>query len=183
MVTPSDKPVNCRFGPSTDYAVIGALVIGASAPISGKTSDGGWWQIQNPSTPGEKCWVAASVTTASGNLTTVVVVSAPAAFVTSVTLKIDPDTISAPGCMGPIMPVSFKGSIEVNGPVKVKWHFESQQGGSTPEQTLEFTSFGSKDVSIDYTPAPIADGSYWVRLIVTSPNNMTAEAKYKINCS
>ncbi len=147
----------------------------------GKTADGGWWQIQNPSTPGEKCWVAASVTTASGNLTQIGVVAPPSTFVTKVTLKIEPDTISVPGCIGPILPVTFKGTIEVNGPATVKWHFESQQGGAMPEQTTDFTTFGTKDVSADYTPLLTAE-SYWVRLIVTSPNNISAEAKYKIDC-
>ena len=181
VVTPSDEPVNCRFGPGTDFAIVGALVVGNSAQISGKSAGGAWWQIQNPSAAGQKCWVAASVTVASGNLSTIGVVAAPTPFVTKLTLKIDPDTISVAGCIGPILPVTFKGTIEVNGPITVKWHFESQQGGSMPEQTTEFTAFGTKDVSAEYTPL-LAEGDYWVRLIVTSPNSMTAEAKYKIDC-
>ncbi len=181
MVTPSDKPVNCRFGPGTEYSIVGALVVGGSAQVFGKTADGGWWQIQNPSTPGEKCWVAASVTTTSGIFTQIGVVAPPSAFVTNVTLKIEPDTISVAGCVGPILPVSFKGTIEVNGPATVKWHFESQQGGAMPEQTTNFTTFGAKDVSADYTPL-LTEGSYWVRLIITSPNDIVGEAEYKIDC-
>lgn len=180
MVTPLKDAVNCRFGLGVEYEPVGALAVGNTVPILGKSSDGGWWQIQNPA-GSDKCWVAASVTIASGDLSKVPVVAPPSAFVTNVYLQIKPDSISVPGCMGPIMPSSFKGSIQVNGPVKVKWHFESEQGGSMSEHTTNFTSFGSKDVSTDYTP-PLTEGNYWVRLVVTFPNSMTAEANYKIKC-
>jgi len=182
MVTPVDKPVNCRFGPGVGFVSLGAgLAVGANAQILGKTAGGDWWLIQNPSAGGGNCWVAASVTTATGDLTTVGVVAAPAAFVTKTTIKADPDTISVPGCTGPIMALSLKGTIDVNGPTTVKWHFETQEDGALPEHSLEFTAFGSQNVSADYTP-PVTEGNFWVRLIVTSPNAMVAEAKYKIDC-
>jgi hypothetical protein len=180
MVTPIDEPVNCRFGPGTEYVSLGSgLAVGASAQIFGKTAGGDWWLIQNPSATSSKCWVAGSVTTASGNLGTVGVVAPPVAFVTKVTIKADPDSVSVPGCTGPIMPIALKGTIEVNGPASVKWHFETQQDGAMPEHTTDFTAFGTKNVSVDYTPTLHA-GTYWVRLIVTSPNEMTAESTYKL---
>src|SRR5690242_7210706 len=51
MVTTKDKAVNCRFGPSTAYAVVGGLQIGSNVAILGKSADGGWWLIQNPNAP------------------------------------------------------------------------------------------------------------------------------------
>jgi hypothetical protein len=183
MVTPIDQPVNCRFGPAVGFVSLGSgLAVGANAQILGKTAGGDWWLIANPSTTGSKCWVAATVTTAFGDLTTVGVVAAPAAFVTKVTARVDPpDTITVAGCIGPIMAVSLKGTIEVNGPTTVKWHFETQEDGAMPEHVTEFTAFGSQNVSADYTP-PVTEGTFWVRLIVTSPNEMVGETRYKIDC-
>jgi len=183
VVTPSDDPVNCRFGPGTDYAVTGALKVGVSTQVFGKTSDGGWWQVQNPTETGQKCWVAASVTTGSGNFSGIGVVAAPDAFVTAVTLQLDPETISLTACTDPFEPIQIKATIDANGPVTVKWHFETQQGGVVPDQTLEFTTFGPQDVSDEFMPSPVVAGTYWIRLIVTSPNDVTMEAKYKIVCS
>src|SRR5215217_4200984 len=36
LASPKDQPVNCRFGPDTSYAVIGALIVGSQAEIIGK---------------------------------------------------------------------------------------------------------------------------------------------------
>jgi hypothetical protein len=145
-------------------------------------SDRSWWYIVDPFNSGRKCWVSVSVTNAGGNLALVPVVETPKASVTKVTVDVDPKTISVPGCSGPIPPSQIKGTIETNGPTTVKWHFETQQDGAMTEQTTEFDSFGSKDFSVAYTPTLTA-GSYWVRLIVTSPNDIQGEAKYTIACS
>ena len=50
-----------------------------------------------------------------------------------------------------------------------------------PNQMTEFDAFGSKDITVEYTP-PLTAGTYWVRLIVTSPNSIQAEITYKIEC-
>jgi hypothetical protein len=182
MVTPVDEPVNCRFGPGTEYVSLGSgLAVGAKSQIFGKTADGGWWLVQNPSAGNSRCWVSASVTTATGDLSTVGVVAAPAAFVTAVTLNLDPDTISVAGCIGPIQAISLEGTITTNGPARVKWYFETQEDGAMSEHTIDFTAFGSQDVSGEYTP-PLTAGTFWVRLIVTSPNEILDDATYKIVC-
>jgi hypothetical protein len=85
------------------------------------------------------------------------------------------------GCIGPILPLEISGTIETNGPTTVTWHFETQQGGALPTQTTEFDAFGSRNFSVDYTPTLTA-GTYWVRLIVTSPNATQSEVKYTIVC-
>jgi len=77
--------------------------------------------------------------------------------------------------------IKFIGTIEVNGPARVTWNFESQQGGASPSQTTDFDTFGSKDVSMDYAP-PLTAGTYWVRLIVTAPNSQQIETRYTIQC-
>lgn len=40
--------VNVRVGPGTNYPVLGVASPGASAEVSGKSADGGWWQVVIP---------------------------------------------------------------------------------------------------------------------------------------
>jgi len=179
MVASKDQDVNCRFGPNTTYVTTGALKVGESAPIIGKSSDGGWFQIQDLRST-NKCWVGSSVTTVTGDLSLVPFATAPQTFVIGVSAD-TPEKISVPGCMGPIPPLSVSGSIEVNGPTKVSYHFESQQGNTFGAATVSFPAFGSHAVSSSFTPALTA-GTYWLKLVVTSPNAMVGQSSYKIVC-
>jgi len=185
MVIPVKDAVNCRFGPQTTFESIGkGLAVGSSAQIFGKSADGSWWQIQNPSPPNDKCWVAASVTTASGDLTTVGVVAPPEALITNVTISVKPDSINlGVGCPGPAPLFSLKGTIQVNGPIEVKWHFATQKDGALPTHTTSFSQFGIQNMSADYSPLSLEKGNYWVRLVITSPVSMSAEASYQLKCS
>lgn len=178
---PASVNVNCRLGPGTAWVPISALVVGQSSQITGKTSDGNWWNIVDPQSPGRRCWVSSSVVGTAGNVAGIPVAGPPTASVTNVIVSVDPKTISAAGCLGPILPIEIEGTIETNGPTEVRWRFETQQGGAMGNQTIEFDSFGEQDFSVDYTP-PVAAGTYWVRLIVISPNNIQAETTYKIEC-
>jgi hypothetical protein len=184
-VTTRDQPVNCRFGPGTAWLAVSALNLGQSSQIVGKNSTNEWWYIQDPLNPGRNCWVSASVTSASGNLANVPIVQTPAASVTNVELSLEPRLIDLVLlCAGVIPKIEFDGTIETNGPTTVNWHFETQQGGAQANRTTEFDAFGTKDVSGEYTPvAPLLPGDYWVRLIVTSPNSLTAEETYRIDCT
>ncbi len=178
---PKETNVNCRLGPGTGWVPISALVVGQSSQITGRSADGNWWNIVDPQSSGRRCWVSVGVVNTAGNLALIPVVESPKATVTNVTAEVDPKTTSVAGCIGPILPIKIKGTIETNGPTTVKWHFETQLGGAMTNQSTDFDAFGSKDFSVDYTP-PLTAGTYWVRLIVTSPNDMQAEAKYKIEC-
>jgi hypothetical protein len=169
------------LGPGTAWIVLSGLNVGGSAQIVGKTADGGWWYIVDPLNSSRNCWVASSVTNTAGNLGGVPVVAAPNAAVTDVSIDVDPNTINVAGCIGPIQPLEIGGTIETNGPVTVKWHFETEQGGAMATQNTDFDAFGEKDFSVDYTP-PLTAGEYWVRLVVTSPNSMQAEENYTITC-
>jgi hypothetical protein len=181
MAFPRDVAVNCRLGPGTGWLALSGLNVGASAQIVGKSSDGGWWYIVDPFNSGRNCWVASSVTSTAGNLAGIPVAAAPNASVTNVSVDLDPNTINVAGCTGPIQPIEISGSIETNGPVTVSWRFETQQGGAMSAQTTEFTTFGEQDFSVDYTPTLTA-GTYWVRLVVTSPNSLQAQEEYTITC-
>jgi len=178
---PKDVAVNCRFGPGTVWIVLSGLSVGQSAQILGRSADFNWWFVVDPLNGSKNCWVSASVVNTAGNLAPIPVVETPKASVTKVTVKIDPNTISVPGCIGPILASKITGTIETNGPSTVKWYFETQQDGAMSTKTTEFEAFGSKEFTVDYTPTLTA-GTYWVRLVVTSPNSIQAETTYKIEC-
>lgn len=181
MVSPKADAVNCRYGPGTAYIILGGLAVGSSVPIIGKTADAAFWLINTPGVSGQTCFVAASVTNATGNLSAVPVVDIPISLLTNVTMN-PPANISVAGCMGPIPPMALKGTIEVNGPMSVVWHFETQQGGALPNHTTVFTGFGSQEVTDNtYTP-PLVPGTYWAKLVVTSPVSLTGTANYNIAC-
>jgi hypothetical protein len=160
---------------------ISALIVGQSSQILGKSADGGWWSIADPQSSGRNCWVAASVVNTAGNLSVIPITETPKASVINVTIDVDPKAISVPGCMGPILASKIKGTIETNGPTTVKWRFETQLGGSMGNQSTDFDAFGVKEFTVEYTP-PVTAGTYWIRLIVTAPNDMQAEVKYKVEC-
>jgi hypothetical protein len=173
--------VNCRLGPGTAWVPLSALVVGQSAQITGRSTDGTWWLVNDPLNPGRGCWVAASVVVTGGNLSGIGTVQGPTASVTNTTVSTDPKVVTVAGCTGPILPIKLKGTIETNGPTQVTWRFETQQGGALSNQTLNFDTFGAQDVSVDYTP-PVAAGTYSVKLVVVSPNSMQSETSYRIDC-
>ena len=162
--------------------VIGALLVGQSATIQGKNDDSSWWYVKTQNDPGTPCWVAGYVTQTAGNLSGLPVILAPKAKVTDVSVKIDPKEISLPGCFGPVQPIEIKGTIAVNGPVKVEWHFEIEGEGSQSGHSTNFNTADYKNVEGDsFSPSP-AEGTFWVRLVIDKPDDKYGEAKYKILC-
>jgi len=183
MVTPLKDPVNCRFGPSVNFEQVFALAVGASAQITAKSADSGWWQVQVPNGYDQNCWVANSVIVITGDLSGIPTLPAPAALVTDAKLQVKPDSTNlGPGCAGPFPTFSLKGSISVNGPLEVTWHIETEQDGHQPDHTIHFSKFGSQDISFDYTPSSWKKGNFWVHLVITSPKSMYSEATYQIKC-
>ena len=185
-VSAKEVPVNCRLGPGTAWLVISALTVGQTSQIVGKNSDGTWWYIVDPLNSSRNCWVSISVTNAGGNLSNIPVVQTPKASVMRVTVDVSPETISMTGTActtGPVPQLEIEGTIETNGPTSVQWRFETQLGGAMATQTTEFDAFGTKTFTAVYIPPlPITTGAYWVRLIVTSPNDAQSEVKYTITC-
>jgi hypothetical protein len=179
---PKEVAVNCRLGPGTGWIVLSGLSVGTSSQITGKSGDGSWWQIIDPLNSGRRCWVSGSVTNTAGNVAGIPVVESPKATVTNVTVNVDPKSLSIAGCVGPIAPLEITGTIEMNGPGTVQWRFETQQDGAMSTRTTNFDAFGEETVSVDYTPTTLTAGAYWIRLIVTSPNEAQAEVKYTITC-
>jgi PKD repeat protein len=68
--------LNVRGGPGTGYPVLGLLKAGQTAEITGRSADGGWWQIKFSGVAGERGWLSAKYVTAQ-NTANVPVVQAP----------------------------------------------------------------------------------------------------------
>jgi len=183
MLTPSSAAVNCRYGPSADFLAVGGLKVGSTVPILGTNSDQSWWMIQNPQdVAGQYCWVANSVVITSGDLSKVPIKPIPAAQVTAVT--VDPISNIYGACGGPNA-YDPQGSITTNGPTTVTYHWEIWRGGSlyhkTADETLAFSSASTQTVN------PGSDhgdcDNYIAKLIITSPNSMSAQQSFSIAAS
>ncbi len=58
---------NCRTGPGLVYDLIRTLLRGDSARILGRNTDGTYWYIQDPSRPGDDCWLWGRYVQVSGS--------------------------------------------------------------------------------------------------------------------
>ncbi len=65
---------NLRSGPGTIYAILGGLPVGQSDPVLGIWTGGSWYQVD---VFGQKLWVAASVSTLSGDCSNLPAIPAP----------------------------------------------------------------------------------------------------------
>ncbi len=180
IALPKDINVNCRLGYGIEWAVIGALLEGQPATIIAKNATASWWYVSLADASATKCWVASTVTSTAGNLAGLPVYNQSIASVTKVTIE-KPATISVPGCVGAIQPLNLKGTIEMNGPGTVSWHFESEQSGILTDHATDFAEAGSKTVTDSFVP-PVDEESYWIKLIAFLPNEKVAETSYKIEC-
>ena len=75
-VTVSNDFVNLRAGPGTSYDLVGRLNQGQTARVTGKSSDGQWWQV---SVEGKMAWVSGKFVQANEAARDVSVAQAPPA--------------------------------------------------------------------------------------------------------
>jgi uncharacterized protein YraI len=181
MVTPDSVDVNCRYGPDTTYLSTGSLRIGEEVLITGTIADHSWWQIEDPRNPGTFCWVKASLTIATGAISSVPIVPIPPGLVIAV--DITTPAVVHGYCGGPNA-TTFEVSIATNGPASVVYHLEifNEDGSlrnSTADATLNFPAFGTQ--TFDPGGAYKTDcGLYYVMVFVTVPNSMGARADWSV---
>lgn len=181
MVQAGSQDVNCRYGPDTTYLAVGYLLRGYTTPILGISEDNGWWYIQDPRQPGIYCFVSRTVTDTSGDISSVPPIPTPPTRVINITVMVDlPETITP--CVGgwPVT-VGFDATIETNGPALVTYRWEISQGNVSGISEKEFTAFGAQRVEESQHIG--AQGTYWVRLHVLSPNDLSAQTDYTVPCT
>ena len=180
LASPKDQPVNCRFGPGTQYAIAGALNPGRQAEMIGKNEDSSWWYVKNPSDPSTLCWLAASVTDTVGNVDALPVVEPPEIMVTSVNVSVDPPGMNV-ACNAFPQSVIITAFITTNGPSIVIWRWESSTGRTSAENNLLFEEGGTKMVQDYYQVDSANDYSIQVRTIV--PNVVIGQANFRVICT
>jgi len=178
--SPKDQPVNCRFGPGTQYGIAGALNLGRQAEMIGRNEDSSWWYVKNPSDPSTLCWLAASVTDTVGNVDSLPVVEPPEIMVTSVNVNIDPPAMNV-ACDAFPQSVIVNAFITTNGPSIVIWRWESSDGKTSSEKNLLFEEGGTKSVQDFYQVDSANDYSIQVRTI--TPNVVIGQANFKAVCT
>ncbi|HEU0296201.1 MAG TPA: hypothetical protein VFR47_25925 [Anaerolineales bacterium] len=88
-----------------------------------------------------------------------------------------PDFVNCAGTLN----VELLGTITTNGPATVKYHWEisGTTNNSTPENTLMFASASTEPANI--TAYPLNCGNYVARLVVTSPNVVSAQSDFSLS--
>lgn len=185
----ANSPVFVRAGPGTAWHDIGALEAGETAAIEGMNAGGTWWYVVFPKGSSEHGWVAGSATTATCVPESMAIIPAPpkptavVVVVTNVQVAVEPAEIVLGDCLDPIEPSVAKATIEVNGPIRLRWRFATTQDLGLPTHTLVFNQAGAKDVSEEFVPITIA-GHYSVQLMIEGMDlsGMPAKTSYKISC-
>jgi len=179
LASPIDQPVNCRYGPSVAYSVIGGLDLGRQAEIVGRNADSTWWYVKNPYDPSTFCWLSASVIDAVGNPDGLPVVDAPVAMVTKITVTVNPVSINV-SCGSFPNYVTATAEIYTNGPTNVIWRWETSMSEAFERDPLLFLE-GSFQVVQEYYKV-ISANDYWIQVHILSPNDTTGRAYFKITC-
>jgi uncharacterized protein YraI len=81
QLTVNANALNVRTGPNLNYGILGVLLNGQKAEVTGRNTDATWWQIKFPSGDG-RAWVSAAYATAE-NIGNVPIVAAPPPTATS----------------------------------------------------------------------------------------------------
>jgi hypothetical protein len=180
LASPKDQPVNCRFGPATSYAVIGALILGRQAEIIGRNTDSSWWYVRNPSDPSTSCWLSAEFVQTVGDVQSLPVVSSPDIMVTGLSVSIEPSVINV-ACDALPQTVIITARITASGPTTVTWHWASSSGVVSADKNVLFEVGDTKTVQDYYQVNRVSD--YIVQVQTTLPNIVTGQASFKVVCT
>ncbi len=179
LASPRNGPVNCRFGPSTAYAVIGGLEVGDQAEVVGKNIDVTWWYAKNPSNPSIFCWLAADLVDVVGATEALPVVPVPPAQVTKIDVSVDPPSLSV-SCTAFPQYVTINVILTTNGPGTVKFQWETSEGEAFAADPILFLEASSNGSFLYYKVKSAKD--YWFQVHVLSPNDAKNRVTFKTTC-
>lgn len=180
LASPKDQPVNCRFGPDTSYAVIGALIVGRQAEIIGKNADVTWVYVRNPSDPSTNCWLSVDFINIAGDMELIPAVGPPEIMVNNVDVRVEPPAMHV-ACDAFPQNVVIVAEISTNGPSIVTWSWSSSAGKKSAEKNILFEEGGTKTVQ-DYYQVDSAN-DYAIDVRTSLPNIVTGSANFKVTCT
>lgn len=125
------------------------------------------WSVSSSGTYWEKLHIT-SPNTMSVQSSPVTVTCASAFAVTSVINSGAPASGSRP-CP---YTMNFTFNITTNGAGIVSYHIEQSNGFIGPTKSMSFTTAGTKSLTSSWTTS--ASGTYWVKLVITAPNSISA---------
>ncbi|MFH1183440.1 MAG: hypothetical protein V1755_00165 [Chloroflexota bacterium] len=112
---------NCRLGPGTTYQVTSSLLVGQTAPITGRNTDSSWWVIQIPGS-GE-CWIWGELVNVAGDTSQVPVKTPPPLPTATLT---QPAPLTAPS---PNSPSGTLNCADVTGGLTLSWSAVTHPNG------------------------------------------------------
>lgn len=180
LASPKDQPVNCRFGPATSYAVMGALLVGRQAEMIGRNSDSTWWFVRNPSDPSTSCWLSAEFVRTSGDVQSLPVANAPDIMVTALSVSVEPSVINV-ACNDLPQTVVITAHITASGPSTVHWHWASSSGEVSPDKQILFEVGDTKTVQDYYQVNRVSE--YIIQVQTSLPNIVTGQTSFKVVCT
>jgi hypothetical protein len=180
LASPKDQPVNCRFGPATSYAVIGALLVGRQAEMIGRNPDSTWWFVRNPSDPSTSCWLSAEFVVTVGDVQSLPIANSPDIMVTGVSVSVEPSVINV-ACDALPQTVIITAYITASGPATVHWHWASSSGVVSPDKQILFEVGDTKTVQDYYQVNRVSE--YIIEVQTTLPNIVTGQASLKVVCT
>ncbi len=180
MLMSAGENLNCRVGPSLDWAIDGILPRGTWTGIYGQDASGEWYQIATPNFPGRYCYVAKALVKTSGNLRNLAVLPAPEAWVTHLNVELLPTKVSVP-CAS--LPYTFEVKVEitVNGPAKVTFQRSFDDGNAEPPETVSLGASGKHVFKYPYKFKTA--GSHWVLIELYAPNFRTSKDTATLSCT
>ena len=181
VASPKEQIVNCRFGPSISYSVVGELRQGKFAEVIGKSHDLAWWQVRNPNNPSTTCWLSSDFTDTEGNIDAVPVATAPQVTVSAVLVSIDPGVMNV-ACDSFPRVVTITVEIAAYGPSNVVWMWKEESTGDTSEaMSVQFEEGGIKRVQDFYQVRSARDYALVVQTL--EPNIVTTRETFKAVCT
>jgi hypothetical protein len=189
--SPDEKPVECFKGPDLEYKVLTGFKTGE---IVGIDETGRWWYLKIDKGQGNFvfCWVLQKRVTLGGNPEAVPVVEPETALVTDVSLYIPTELPDAR--LGYIQTIAcgqnadkpvfhFLGRISTDGPLqKVKYSWETNAPGKFSLQQTRVNGWRDpQNIKLDL-PVPAREGTYYLRLRVSLPNEMSMLVQFVVKC-
>jgi uncharacterized protein YraI len=152
--------VNIRTGPGTNYPVLVVAPPGAKGEVSGKSSDGAWWQVKIPTqySADGVGWVSAGYVTTQ-NTGSVPVVAAPPAPPTVVPT---PPAVSG-SCQLVSQTPADGTTITIGTPFTATWVLQNTGSERWDETQVDARYLGAKDNILLHTGADLYDLNYTVQ--------------------
>jgi len=174
----------CSKGPDLVYDKVFILYVGQTAEVIGREEHGQYWVIKKPDHPAVTCWLWGKYATIIGDASKLPVVTPPPTptnlawgTVTAVTITFAKSVIHGSCTFTNTVTVT----IATNSPAMVHYILKKYFNGgeqSTSENDMNFAAAGSQ--SFQLFPSLHSCGTYGYKVIVTSPNSMTAEGSFQV---